>query len=54
LDIPQLFLKKKRFARKFGNPGLAVSAVFQDGQVKLDSDPTSMEANVGSGAGTLP
>ena len=25
----------------------------KDGQVKLDTDPTSMEANVGSGAGAL-
>ena len=40
---------------KFGNPGLAMfpRRFSKMGQVKLDPDPTPMEANVGSGAGAL-
>ena len=40
---------------KFGNPGLAMfpRRFSKMGQVKLDTDPTPVEANVGSGAGAL-
>ena len=40
---------------KFGSPGLAMfpRRFSKMGQVKLDTDPTPMEANVGSGAGAL-